>query len=150
MLGHGLERWSDLCDNFSFRVYINNQEFGFSKVTNLEGEQEIEEFQVGGMNQAPHIAGSPNKKAGRLILEKGKCFSSMQQPIKKWRPGYRIKGLIDVYIYDRSGAFAGSYGINGGLIVKWEVTGLDGLGNELMIQKFEIVHDGVSMSDAKR
>lgn len=39
----------------------------------------------------------------------------------------------------------GSYGINGGLIVKWEVTGLDALGSELLIQKFEIAHDGVEM-----
>ena len=90
---------------------------------NLEQDQEVEEFQVGGMNFAPHIAVTPNKKGGRLILEKGKCFSSGQKQIKNWRAGYRINSLIDVFIYDRSGSFAGSYGINGGVIVKWEVSG---------------------------
>ena len=40
-------------------------------------------------------------------------------------------------------------GINGGVIVKWEVSGLDGLGNELLIQKFEIAHAGVQMGDAR-
>lgn len=147
MLGQGVKTWSDLCGNFSFRVYVGSQQFAFSKVTNLEGEQEVEEFQVGGMNYAPHIAVSPNKKGGRLILEKGKCLSSME-PIKKWRPGYLIKGLIDVCVYDRTGKFVSSYGVNNGLIVKWEVTGLDGLGNELMIQKFEIAHDGIQIVDA--
>lgn len=68
MLGHGLGSWADLCDNFSFRVFIDNQEFGFSRVMNLEQDQEVEEFQVGGMNFAPHIAVTPNKKGGRLIL----------------------------------------------------------------------------------
>ena len=149
MLGHGLGSWADLCDNFSFRVFIDNQEFGFSRVMNLEQDQEVEEFQVGGMNFAPHIAVTPNKKGGRLILEKGKCFSSGQKQIKNWRAGYRINSLIDVFIYDRSGSFAGSYGINGGVIVKWEVSGLDGLGNELLIQKFEIAHAGVQMGDAR-
>lgn len=61
MLGHGLGSWADLCDNFSFRVFIDNQEFGFSRVMNLEQDQEVEEFQVGGMNFAPHIAVTPNK-----------------------------------------------------------------------------------------
>ncbi|SCI72109.1 conserved hypothetical phage tail region protein [uncultured Clostridium sp.] len=144
MLGHGLGGWADLCNNFSFRVFIGNQEFGFSRVTNLEQEQEIEEFQVGGMNYAPHIAVSSNKKSGRLILEKGKCVKGQSQ-IANWRAGYRINSLIDVYIYDKNGKNAGSYGINGGLIVKWEVTGLDALGSELLIQKFEIAHDGVEM-----
>lgn len=64
MLGHGLGSWADLCDNFSFRVFIDNQEFGFSRVMNLEQDQEVEEFQVGGMNFAPHIAVTPNKRAG--------------------------------------------------------------------------------------
>ena len=76
-------------------------------------------------------------------------FSSGQKQIKNWRAGYRINSLIDVFIYDRSGSFAGSYGINGGVIVKWEVSGLDGLGNELLIQKFEIAHAGVQMGDAR-
>ena len=35
------------------------------------------------------------------------------------------------------------------MIVKWEVSGLDGLGNELLIQKFEIAHAGVQMGDAR-
>ena len=90
MLGHGLGSWADLCDNFSFRVFIDNQEFGFSRVMNLEQDQEVEEFQVGGMNFAPHIAVSPNKKGGRLILEKGKCFSSGQKQIKNWRAAWCI------------------------------------------------------------
>ena len=43
MLGHGLGSWADLCDNFSFRVFIDNQEFGFSRVMNLEQDQEVED-----------------------------------------------------------------------------------------------------------
>ena len=42
MLGHGLGSWADLCDNFSFRVFIDNQEFGFSRVMNLEQDQDWE------------------------------------------------------------------------------------------------------------
>ena len=55
---------------------------------NLEQDQEVEEFQVGGMNFAPHIAVTPNKKGGRLILERANVFLPVRSrsKLESWLP----------------------------------------------------------------
>lgn len=140
---------SQIFRSYNFQVFIQDKAFGFSKISNIEQEQEVEEFSIGGLNGGPWIAISPNKKAGRLILERGVCSSD--QEIKKWRAGYYIKGPITIIANKEknsaaeqrnSGEFI-QYHIPAGIIVKCEVSPLDANQSELLIQKIEIAHTGL-------
>lgn len=134
-----------LYPNYQFHVYIKNDKVAFSKISNIEQEQEIEEFVVGGMNRSPHIAAVPSKKGGRLILEHGVVLKN--DNISKWKAGYYIKDQIDIFVFNNNTkkVFAKHYHISGGMIVKWELGTLDGMGSEILIQKFEIAHNGLKI-----
>lgn len=146
---------SKIYRSYNFQVYIQDKAFGFSKISNIEQEQEVEEFSIGGLNGGPWIAISPNKKSGRLILERGICSSD--QEIKKWRAGYYIKGPITIIAYKEKMVTAEQknlmrqkstdefiqYHIPAGIIVKCEVSPLDASQSELLIQKVEIAHTGL-------
>lgn len=129
--------------NYQFLVYVKNSKLRFSKVSNIEQEIEMEEFAVGGLNGAPHIAVAPSKKSGRLVLEQGVVI--LDKDVKGWRAGYYLNGPIDIFVSGNSmkRLLPKHYSISGGLIVKWELSSLDAMGSEVLVQKFEIAHDGL-------
>ena len=137
------ERQNQILPNYQFYVYVKNSKLRFSKVSNIERETELEEFAVGGSNQSPHIAGAPVKRGGRLILEQGVILKDTDT--KNWKAGYYLKGPIDIFVYNRANQadFSKHYSINWGIIAKWELNSLDAMGSEILIQKFEIAHNGL-------
>lgn len=138
--------------NYRFRVFVGQTQIAFSKISNIQMEEELEEFLVGGINFAPHIAATPSKKGGRLIFEKGIVL--VDKDISKWRAGYHITDTIEIFVYDSQTkwvdganqyAFTKNYAIWGGIITKWELGDLDAMGSQVLIQKFEIAHTGIEM-----
>lgn len=133
---------TELVPSYQFQVYVKKNVLKFSKISNIEQECEVEEFSVGGINGAPHMSMAPSKKSGRLILERGVVLK--EDDIGMWRAGYYLQGPIDIFVYHHAGQkdFSKNYSVLGGMIVKWELTQLDAMSSELLIQKFEIAHCG--------
>lgn len=130
--------------NYNFLVYIQKNKVGFSKVQNIQSSCQVEEIAVGGMNYSPHIAISPSNKGGRLIFERGICWGDTQF-MKKWKVGYYINGPIDIVAIKKGTAtLRKTFSISGGIIEKFELSDFDALDSKILIEKFEIVHNGIS------
>lgn len=129
--------------NYNFLVYIKRHKIGFSRVQNIQDSCQIEEIAVGGQNYSPHIAISPSNKGGRLILERGILWED-KSFVKNWKSGYYINGPIDI-IAVRKDMFRlrKTFSISGGIIEKFELSDLDALDSKVVIEKFEIVHNGI-------
>lgn len=135
--------------NHNFLVYINTNKIGFSKVQNIQESCQIEEIAVGGQNFYPHIAVSPSNKAGRLILEKGLVWDDTTF-MNKWKVGYYINEPINIVAIRRDGArldrwtmIEKTFSISGGIIEKFELSDFDALDSKIVIERFEIVHNGI-------
>ena len=130
----------DLYTNFNFVVYVGNTCLKFSKLSNIESEVELEEFEVGGINSTPYFNLSPSKKSGRLVFEKGMVVKENEK-IKGWRAGCKLPYSIHIFLNSNNGQKSGTdYCVSGGMIVKWELAPLDAMGSEILIQKFEVAY----------
>lgn len=130
-----------LYTNNQFTVYMENKQYRFSKITNIQQEVEVEEFSVGGINYAPHIARGPAKKAGRLILEGGVAVKGKDVP--DFMPGYYLEDPVEIVVM-RSAYAEDSvrmYSVIGAMIVKWELGELNASTSEILIQKMEIAYE---------
>lgn len=129
-----------------FRVTIDpkldeKSEVGFSKVSGLNVELEVEEIQEGGVNGAPHVLPAPVKRGGKLTLEKG--LTSANSWAAKLRPGFQLGGWLTVEVEDSSGAVIRTFMIEDGLVTKWELTDMDASSSQVLIEKLEIAHEGL-------
>lgn len=118
---------------------------GFSKVSGFELTMEQEEIAEGGKNDGPHVLVAPHKKHQPLILERGVL------PVSSWlyrlKPGMRLGTWLLVAVLDAYGGMTEKrIGISDGIVTKWELSGLDAMGNSLLVEKIEILHDGLSYS----
>lgn len=114
----------------------------FSKVSGLECTMEYEELAEGGRNHAPHILTTPHKKHAPLVLERG--IIPAESRFAKLKPGMRLGTWLTVILLDAKGQLTSRrFWITDGIVTKREVGNLDALGNSILVERFEIVHDGI-------
>ncbi len=114
----------------------------FSKVSGIETAMEQEEIPEGGKNDGPHILCAPHKKHSPLILERGVL------PADCWmrglRPGMSLGTWLHIILLDGNGRMTmRHFGISDGIVAKWEISGLDAMNSSILVEKLEIVHDGI-------
>lgn len=123
----------------------DDQKMRFSKVSGLESSMEYEELAEGGKNDAPHILTVPHKKHAPLVLEHG--IVPKESRFAKWKPGMRLGTWLSVIVLDEKGQLTGSrFWITDGIVTKRETGNLDAMGNAVLIERFEIMHDGIQYS----
>ena len=115
----------------------------FSRVSGIESTMEQEEIAEGGKNDGPHILLAPHKRHSPLVLERGVV------PAESWmcrlRPGMRLGTWLMVILLDEKGTQTKrKFTISDGIVTKWELSGLDAMGNSVLVEKLEIVHDGIT------
>lgn len=119
-----------------------NQRLRFSKVSGLESTMEYEELAEGGKNDAPHILTAPHKKHAPLVLEHG--LVPAESRFAKWKPGMRLGTWLTVILLDAKGQLTpGKFWITDGIVTKREIGNLDAMSNSILIERFEIMHDGI-------
>ncbi len=139
----------NLMADFRFKVMTGrdegDSEICFSKISGMELTMEQEEIQEGGKNDGPHILMAPHKRHQPLVLERGVL------PVSSWmsrlKPGMRLDTWLTVVLLNQYGTMTGRrIQIDDGIVTKWELSGLDAMGNSVLVEKLEIVHDGISYS----
>ncbi len=114
----------------------------FSKVSGIEATMEQEELMEGGKNDGPHILLSPHKRHAALVLERGVLPSDCW--MSRLKPGMRLNTWLLIVLLDEKLEKTGKmFGINDGTVTKWELSGLNAEGNSILVEKLEIVHDGI-------
>lgn len=128
----------------NFVVSIGKTQISFSKVMNISQEAEVENISIGGKNQGPKILVKQNTKEGTLVLERGVARNGEKNldELKTFKAGRYLGQPLYLYVGSSKSPFH-SYYILDGLIKKWEVSKLDAMSNEILIEKLEIVHSGL-------
>ncbi len=135
---------SDVLSAFRFRVILEKREYGFSKVSGLRWERPTTTYQEGGLNDFVHIFPGPAKSCGTVRLERG-VYAGETLPF--YAVGERLSEAMTILIWN-----AGTYKnvdkcyLLSGLVVKsWEVGELDGTQNTLLIDRFELDYQTLSI-----
>ncbi len=114
----------------------------FSKISGLESSMEYEEIAEGGRNEGPHILTAPHKRHTPLVLEHG--VIPAQSRLAFLRPGMRLGTWLSVILLDASGKpTPRMFWITDGIVTKWESGSLDAMGNSVLVERFELLHDGI-------
>lgn len=135
----------DYTGNQRFIVCIGSERLSFAKVSNLQSSVEYDTIQCGGINDRVFVTPSPAKQTQTILFER--AIQKKNGVLDKMRPGIWLGNHIEIMILKadkkKKSTIEKKYYIMDGLVTKWELTPLDALGNEVLIQKFEIAHTGL-------
>ncbi|MCM1106290.1 MAG: phage tail protein [Blautia sp.] len=117
----------------------------FSKISGLAYAMEYEEIAEGGRNEGPHIVTAPHKRHSPLVLEHG--ILPEESWLSKLRPGMRLGTSLTIILLDAQGnQTKRKFWVEDGIVTKWEAADLDAMGSSVLIEKFELLHDGIHYS----
>lgn len=137
----------DLVGNQYFRVYFGATLISFARVSNLQSSVEHESVAEGGLNDYIHVLAKPSTQSGSLTLERGVVAdASVNDVMRALAPGARISIPVTITLCHRGPEGwtpVRSWGFEDGMVTRWEVSNLDGLGSEIAIEKLEISHAGL-------
>ena len=135
-----------LAVNYDFAVQMDGVSYGFARVSGLSEEQEYEIIPEGGRNWGPVFLPKQKSKQEILILERGIRTRAGRQELGELElcVGSVVNNLI-VIALDGTGP-ARTYTVPYGIVSKIETGGLDAMGHEVLIEKIEIIHNGLTRS----
>jgi phage tail-like protein len=139
-----MARASDPFAVFKFAVEIQDLRVGgFSEVSGLQSETEVEEYREGGNNLHFHKLAKATKY-GNLILKRGLVDS---QALWQWRQDV-INGTINrkqvtVILHDRQGQEKWRWVFEGAYPVKWSSADLNATSSTtIAVESVELAHHG--------
>jgi len=141
--------------NNRFVLSIGKELLSFSKVNNISDHTEYDTIVEGGLNTSVHTFTKARQQQQTLILEKGVNLSAKKDADSLaglgLKPGGRIKQPVTLIVMgddvrDNTGQDKNKvrqYAFDQGVVIRWELGGLDAMGNEVLIERFEIAHSGL-------
>lgn len=134
--------------SYRFAVRLGSNTYDkvcFSRISGIESTLDYEEIFEGGYNVSSHLAAVPHKKHAALVLEKGAAPKSSW--VSRVKPGMKLGTWLEVVVLNKKGKETErSFRIQDGLITKWELSGLDAMKSEILIERVEIMHEGILYS----
>jgi phage tail-like protein len=129
---------------FNFIVEINNAESGgFSEITGLQVETEVENYREGGNNLYEHklakITKYPNLVLKRGIIDSVQLWRMHQDVIN----GTIEKSSITVILRNNAKAEKWRWAFKDAYPVKWSATDLNATSNAVAIESLEFAHNGM-------
>lgn len=136
-----------LVGNQYFKVYFGSTLISFTRVSNLQRAAEHEDLAEGGLNGFTHVLSKQGTQSGTLTLEKGVVADgSVTKIMRALAPGTRISVPVTITLCHRDSEKwkpVRTWGFDDGMVTRWEVGNLDGMGSEVVIEKLEISHAGL-------
>ena len=120
----------DLVVNYRFRVWIENQEVSFSKVSGLNMEVKTRMISKGGTAQ---ITAVPAKNPRMLKLQRG-AYKDGTSLLDKLRPGMYLEQGIIIAVLGRTGEIVMEYAIDNAFVSRWEISDIDALSGQVLIR----------------
>lgn len=131
---------------FNFLVEIEGLLVGgFSEVTGLQIETDVEEYREGGQNGYVHKLVGPTRYPANLVLKRGLTDSDS---LWRWHQEI-VKGRIErkngsIVLLDNNGEEKVRWNFRGGLPSKWIGPELNATGTSVATETLEIVHKGIT------
>ena len=135
----------DPCLSFNFAVEIDGvMVCGFSEVTGLQAEIEVQEYREGGLNEYIHKRAGPAKYASNLIMKRGVADS---KELWSWycdvlQGTVRRKSLA-VVLMDSAGNEKRRWTLQNGYPVKWSGPDFKAQTSEVAFESLELAHEGL-------
>lgn len=133
---------------FNFRVEIQGLTVGgFSEVTGLQAEIEVQEYREGGLNGYVHKLAGPAKFPANLMLKRGIADSDA---LWDWYAA-TARGNIQrqngsVILLNTIGEPIKRWNFTAAYPVKWAGPDLQATGNEVAVESIELVHQGIALA----
>ncbi|MDR2356316.1 MAG: phage tail protein [Clostridiales Family XIII bacterium] len=120
----------------------NNAYFtcGFKSVRGVKIARAYEPLAVGGKNDGPVLLPLPVKEPGRLTLEHGKA---PKERIAWFEAGRSLGMDVLVSVLDETMEKAAEYALKGAVIESVELSALDALSSEVLIESVTILCSGI-------
>jgi phage tail-like protein len=130
--------------SFNFRIEINGVfEAGFSEVSGLQAEIEVQDYREGGVNDFTHKFAGPVKFPSNLVLKNGTTDSvklwSWYQDVMR---GQVTRKSLDVVLLDAAGDEKRRWKFKNAYPVKWNGPGLKATSSEVALESLELAHEG--------
>jgi phage tail-like protein len=131
--------------SFNFAVEIDGVIVcGFSEVSGLQAEIEVQEYREGGVNEYVHKRAGPARYPSNLILKRGIADST---ELWSWYcnvlQGTIQRKSLDVILMDNSGAEQRRWTLQHAYPVKWQGPDLKAQSSEVAIEVLELAHEGL-------
>jgi len=136
---------SDPLAAFQFQVVLGKETYGFSKLSGLQRERNITTYQEGGLNGYVHLFPGPAKSGGTLKLERG-AYAGENFPFYLTGERLSIPMRVEVWNPSKRQQIDKCYTLTGLIVKRWEVGELDALQNALLIDRFELDYEEISVS----
>ena len=130
---------------YNFHVRLGVMEFGFSRASGLQRESEPVTYQEGGLNDRVHVLPGPVKNCGTLHLERG-AYAGEYFPF--YLVGEKLAVPLRLEIWNEANSMLGGkvYTMTGLVVKKFEVGEMDAAQNTLLIDRFDISYEYMSVS----
>lgn len=131
---------------FNFLVEIEGLIVGgFSEVSGLQVETEVEDYREGGMNEYVHRLAGPIRYPANLVLKHGLTDADV---LWRWHQevvrGNIVRKNGSILLRDSSGEGRWRWNFVGAYPVKWSGPDLRAATAELAVETLELVHRGLS------
>lgn len=133
----------DTLVSFRFIVTVGNVLFGFSKVSGMTKDVDVEQYQEGGCNDYVHLFVKPVVNAKTLSLEKGVLQFGVS-------PFYLVGEPIDsltIEVLNRLGIIVKRYVFRNLIVTKWEVQELNASTDGILIDRFDLQYEEFTIVD---
>lgn len=131
---------SSLLTSQHFTVYIGQSAYGFAKVSNISSELEYDSVVEGGRNTQPLLFRKARGKQDVMTLERGVRLTAAGASMSM-AAGDKVSGVI-IGIH-KDGVECLDFTFDEGIVTKVEISNLDAMGHEVLIEKMEIAHTGL-------
>lgn len=138
------DRDADPYGGFRYRVEIVGvQVGGFTEVSGLERETQVEDFREGGLNDYTHklvtVTKYPNLSLKRGLADRFELWQWYQDVVN----GKIDRRQVNVVLIDESGADTWRWVFEKAYPIKWSGASLNATSNAVFVESVEFVHNGI-------
>lgn len=154
MLPHVLK--NDPVVSFRFMVFFNEWTLAFQSVSGIGKTQDVQYFNEGGVNSHPIMLKGPQTSPHRLTFRRGIVIKTTLDHYAKYIPTL-ASGLLSgenallnpnslglILVLDKDRTLKAMYSFISNGVVDWQVSDLDAMSNQPLIETFTISHNGLS------
>ena len=131
--------------SFNFAVEIDGVIVcGFSEVSGLQAEIEVQEYREGGLNEYIHKRSGPARYTSNLVLKRGIANST---ELWTWYcnvlQGTTVRKSLAVVLMDSTGSEQRRWTFQNAYPVKWAGPDFKAQSSEVAIESLELAHEGL-------
>lgn len=128
---------------YKFKVYIQNIEMGFTKVTSIEDSIDTDPLQEGGVNDRVYSLAKPVTAERTLVLERGFTFRGIGMALLTYRlaVGQRMTSDIVITVNKQDGSVGNIFLIHGATLKRLSYSDLDAASSGSLIETMEFSYE---------